>query len=454
MKKILLTLLALVFLIVVASCDNSQNDDGKQGEDPGTQDPEGPVDFDYATPVTDGLKLTQSYEGKSFINDGIGEVTVAQFVDGDTTIFRQKNGGGPNFTGRYQGINTPESTYTVEPWGYAASNFTKTALKNAAKIVLQTEDIDVRTDSNGRYLAWVWLIDETGDSRLLNLELCERGLAFNKANGTSLNNEFSESVLRVTAARAHIYGEKDPDFDYSKNSTPMSLKEIRESYGSVEQCLSQKNKGKRVVVNGVVARMNGSTSCYLQQYDDETNRFYGVYVYGGFTQKSEFAVGNSVIIECRIGYYFGSLQLTDIISIKLRAWGDKTNPDSTVHVDDIEDMSVINPENTLLMGSFVQLHNLVVVGGSDTETSNAFTIRCNYTLNGEIKRLDIRVDANITLRDESNERITTYEYFSGKTFETIKAVVSYYDYDGGESGAYDGYIQLMLTQMSDFTFSE
>ena len=43
------------------------------------------------------------------------------------TNFKTKNGF--TFTARYLGINTPESTYKVEPWGFAASKYTKQQLK-------------------------------------------------------------------------------------------------------------------------------------------------------------------------------------------------------------------------------------------------------------------------------------------------------------------------------------
>ena len=135
--------------------------------------------YNYVTPQTDALKLTDAWEGKDFVKDGIGEVTVSQFVDGDTAHFKTKSG--EKITCRFSGVNTPESTYKVEPWGFAASSFTKSKLKNAYKIVLQSEDMSERFDSTGeRYLTWVWLISEDGDSRLLNLELVEVALAKQK----------------------------------------------------------------------------------------------------------------------------------------------------------------------------------------------------------------------------------------------------------------------------------
>ncbi|MFA5748980.1 MAG: hypothetical protein WC927_02635, partial [Bacilli bacterium] len=43
------------------------------------------------TDYTDALKLEENYVDKSFLDYGIGEVTLAQVVDGDTAHFIDKN---------------------------------------------------------------------------------------------------------------------------------------------------------------------------------------------------------------------------------------------------------------------------------------------------------------------------------------------------------------------------
>ena len=215
-NNILKSLLVFLLVFVLVGCTGGNGGGNQGGGNQGGNENPFEDNYDYKTPETDKLKLTEDYEGKDFIKDGIGEVTISQFVDGDTANFRTKNG--KNFTARFLGINTPESTYKVEPWGFAASKHTKNALKNAYKIVLQCDDINDRVDSTGeRYLSWVWLIDENGDSRLLNLELVELALAKAKANDTTLADVFVKAVYDVTMARCRIYGyENDPDYDYSK----------------------------------------------------------------------------------------------------------------------------------------------------------------------------------------------------------------------------------------------
>ena len=66
--------------------------------------------------------------------------------------------------------------------------------------------------------------------------------------------------------------------------------------------------------------------------------------------------------------------------------------------------------------------------------------------NGTTVRLDIRVGDNINLVGPDG-RITSYQYFSGKTIKSLKAIVSYYDYNTDDNS--NGYIQMMLTSFDD-----
>lgn len=448
-KNIIKYFLLFLLVFILAGCETTHVHNYVNGKCTcGVTDPNyDPFEdnYNYVTPKTDELKLTADWEGKDFIKDGIGEVQISQFVDGDTAHFKTKNG--EKITVRFLGVNTPESTYKVEPWGFAASNYTKKALKNAYKIVLQSEDLEDRFDTTGeRYLSWVWIVSEDGDTRLLNLELAEQALAKAKATDTHLADVFTEAVYDVTINRCRIYGyNNDPDYDYSKESQAMSLKEVKDEYGSIEAAVQGKDKGKKVVVSGVVTRRDGICSAYIQQYNEEDNKYYGVYVYGGYNPKTELKVGNSVIIEGKIGYYFGTLQITDI-TVKVKSFA-PSDTSSVINIEEIEDNSVINIENSALIGNIVNLSNLTVTGGSDDDKSNAFTIRTNYVnASGQNVRLDIRVGDNITLAGPDG-RITSYEYFNGKTIKSLIAIVSYYDYNTDDTN--NGYIQMMLTSFED-----
>ncbi|MDF2698656.1 MAG: nucH [Haloplasmataceae bacterium] len=161
------------------------------------------------TRYTDELTLDASYEGKSFINDGIGIVTFVSKTDGDTAKFRDIKTG-ETFALRFLGIDTPESTPMggFDPWGDEASEFTTEKLENANLIVLEGEGL--RFEGYGRYLGWVWI-----DGRLLNLEIVE--YAYSTAKGSSDSKYFEiflEAERKASGTKKRIWGELDPDYNY------------------------------------------------------------------------------------------------------------------------------------------------------------------------------------------------------------------------------------------------
>lgn len=408
--------------------------------------------FEYKTPITDSVTLTADYQNKDYYDDGIGVVTVLQYVDGDTTIVRTKNG--HKVTIRYLGVDTPESTYTVEPWGFAAANHTKETLKNAKTIVLQTDNGKPgkdNADSTGkRYLAWVW-----ADGKLINLELVELALANSRASDTTLADKFLEAVRPVSLAKVRVYGEKDPDYDYSTTYEQMSLKELHETYGTADAINKELDKGKKVKVSGTIVRKVGITSAYLQQYyiDEETGeeRCYGIYLYGGFNENPRLGVGYSVIITGTIGYYLGSLQISDVSTSNVKV--QSMNNRDEIRITEVEDLYNFT-QDTSQIGNLIQITTpLTITTFYDTPDSNAFSLTASYQdKNGVTRTITIRIDQNITLRDPNGDRITTGEYFKGKTFDSLVTVVGYYDPSQNE--VHDGSIQLMLVLMSDITLAQ
>ena len=80
---------------------------------------------------------------------------VKSYIDGDTTHFYVETSAEfPDgvVKARYLAIDTPESTGRLEEWGKAASAFTKETLKNAAAILLESDDENWNKDNNGRHL--------------------------------------------------------------------------------------------------------------------------------------------------------------------------------------------------------------------------------------------------------------------------------------------------------------
>lgn len=156
----------------------------------------------------DQVKMDFEYEGKSFINDGIGEVELVRSTDGDTARFRDIITG-ETFSLRFLGIDTPESTIEKDPWGKAASDYTKKKLENADTIVLEAEG--ARTENYGRYLGFVWV-----DGVLLNLQIVEEAYSNSTLSKSKYAEYFSLASAHAQATGRRFYGEIDPGYDYDR----------------------------------------------------------------------------------------------------------------------------------------------------------------------------------------------------------------------------------------------
>lgn len=84
---------------------------------------------------------------------------VTKVVDGDTVYVKLENGKEEKV--RFIGVDTPESTTQVEPYGKEAAAYTKSKLLN--KDVWLELDVQER-DKYGRLLAYVWLSPPTKES--------------------------------------------------------------------------------------------------------------------------------------------------------------------------------------------------------------------------------------------------------------------------------------------------
>lgn len=252
-----------------------------------------PENIELNTNETDALTLDFAYETSDFVANGVGEVSLVACVDGDTAVFSE---GGENITVRFLGIDTPESTAKFDPWGKAASSFTCEKLTNATTIVLQSDPASGRTDGYGRYLSWVWY-----DGRLLNLELVE--LAYSKAEGSS-DNLYGDVIfnvnLTVQFSERRVWGEVDPDYDYSLEGIQISIEELVTNYDEYE--------GLKVVLTGIITRRVGATA-FIQQGD------YGIYIYNNISFTPDLTPGNEVILSGLIATKYPSTDDTGAIQV-------------------------------------------------------------------------------------------------------------------------------------------
>ena len=257
-------------------------------------EPKGPEHVDYASE----LKLDMNSDSVK------QEVTVHIYIDGDTTHFNVPASvmDGGVLKARYLAINTPESTGRIEPWGKAASNFTKEKLKNATSIIIESDNGTWNADSTGgRYLVWVWYkTADLTDYRNLNLEILQNGLAI--ASNSAQNRYGDVCVKAIDQAKAeqlYVHSTKqDPDFHYGA-AQEMTLKELRSNITSYE--------GVKVAFEGVISAIYDG-SFYVEEYDEETGMCYGVSAYyqtGGLPGKAlEFIqLGNRVRVVGSVTYF-------------------------------------------------------------------------------------------------------------------------------------------------------
>lgn len=242
------------------------------------------------------------------------EVQVVNYVDGDTVHFAVPESVVADgvLKARFLAVNAPESTGRIEEYGKAASAFTKEKLSTAASIVIESDDGAWNLDSTGgRYLVWVWYKpDAASQYRNLNIELLQNGLAVGSA--ASSNRYGQTCVAAVSQAKnrkLNVYsGQPDPDFFYGE-AVELTIRELREH--------PEEYEGKKVAFSGGIT-VNYGGSVYVEQFDGETGRYYGMPVYYGYNLSGEglsiLSVGNEARIVGSFQFYEtgGVWQVADV----------------------------------------------------------------------------------------------------------------------------------------------
>ena len=375
------------------------------------------------------------------------EVSVHIYIDGDTTHFNVPESvmEGGILKARYLSINTPESTGRIEPWGKAASNFTKEKLKNATSIIIESDDENWNADSTGgRYLVWVWYkTADMTDYRNLNLEILQNGLAI--ASNSAQNRYGDICVKAIDQAKAeklYVYStDKDPDFHYGA-AEEMTLKELRSNITSYE--------GTKVAFEGVISAIYDG-SFYVEEYDEETGMCYGVSAYyqtGGLPGKAlEFIqLGNRVRVVGSVTYFeagdiwqvsgltYSLMNPKDPSNFSLVSSGhepaytsispkDFFNTKITMVVNVTEDGEEIEKEKTftyaeLALDTSISMNDLVVTS-TKVNAKNEVTLTCS---NGGVT---IKVFLGL-LYDADGNRVTKDTY-ANKIINVRGLVDKYYE---------------------------
>ena len=371
------------------------------------------------------------------------KATIKSFVDGDTTHFflDTEVGGSDVLKARYLGINTPESTGKIEEYGKAASAFTKEKLSSAVSIIVESDDENWNADSTGgRYLVWIWYkTTEDGEYRNLNIEILQNGLAI---ASSSANNRYGSTCMaaidQAKAAKLNVHsGQKDPDFYYGE-AVEMDLKELRTNIDAYN--------GIQVAFNGIVTK-NSESTCYVEAYDSETDMYYGMSVYYGYSLSGTglgiLAVGNEVRIVGTVQYYetggtwqvsglnYREMKPNDPGNIQKLSEGNEpafrvTDPATFVNGK----VDIVTEEETksfdyaaLAMSSSIAMENLTVVDiyttrNEDSSSYGAMTLTCKAS-DGTF--VDVRT---AVLLDENGQLVTQDEYMNKVI--SVKGIVDYF----------------------------
>ena len=372
-------------------------------------------------------------------------VTVKMFIDGDTTHFYVPTSVSGNgvLKARYLAINTPESTGKIEEYGKKASNFTKEKLSSASSIIIESENGTWNADSTGdRYLVWIWYrTSESEEYRNLNLEILQNGLAIANASATSRYGEAAVAAInQAKAQKLNVHsGQKDPDFYYGE-AIELTLKELRTNIDAYN--------GMKVAFKGIITKNNANT-IYIEDYDSETDMYYGMAVYYGYNLNGAgleiISVGNEARIVGTVQYYEagGTYQVSDLNyrmmkpddpnNIQLISAGNEpayvlTDPDTFVNGEvtvALEEETITESYAALAMNTSVEIQNLYVMDAyttknEDSASKGAFTLYCR--VNG------IPVTVRTVVLHDEDGNLVKQDAYMGRTIN-VKGIVDYFNGD-------------------------
>ena len=431
MKKRSISIISILLLLCVlisslVACDNSsENND--------------PAENSHVDYVAD-TKLDMNSDSLK------QEVTVKMFIDGDTTHFNVPYSF--DATGvvkaRYLAVNTPESTGKIEEWGKVASNFTKEKLSAATSIIIESDSDRWNYDGNGRYLVWVWYkTADDAEYRNLNIELLQNGLGRGSSSSEGKYGQTAVSAInQAKTEKLYIFSdEKDPTFPYGE-AQEVTIRELRTNIADYV--------GAKVVFEGVITH-NSDWTAFIEEYDPETDMYFGFQIFYGYTSAltSLLGQGNRVRVTGTVSEFNGTYQVSGLGYKPLRP----NDPENTVKISEGNTPAFTETtaerfysQVTLVMGdeektfdykmlalsTSISFKNLVVkevytTTSASASDKGAMTLTCD--LNG--KTISVRT---AVLKDENGNLITA-SYFEGATID-VYGIVDYFDYNNTGNGNY------------------
>jgi micrococcal nuclease len=393
LKRLLYSFLSLILAFALVACGGDENS--------------------FSTKYTDQLQLESEYENKKFMTDGIEIVTLFQAVDGDTAHFLDADN--KNLKIRFLGVNTPESTGQIAPWGNQASAFTKSKLENAAEIVIESEVLGQapEIDATGsRYLAYIWYRpSKNANFRNLNLELIEQCYSFftGLEDNLKYGETFRKAYVEVYPKKLRVFGELDPDFDYTGGVSNITIAELRYN-------LSSYSTGTNLKITARVVRSVGN-SLFIEDTEetviDGKSIKAGIFLYHSFISAlGKYKIGDVISFECQASdsetYGF---QLVNARNLR------KVEEGTEVEIKELpEDASSLKDYE----GSVVKISEFTVTGiGNQNEETRAYTIFGTLKNGAETQ---VRIDA------DTNPKLAYSYPVIGKTYQVIGGISRFVDF--------------------------
>jgi len=424
MNKKLLFLSLILGAIGLASCDITSSIPSVDSSDSSGEVSSSQINYvDYVH--DSNVRLTYDYKGKDFYKDGIGAMELKMCIDGDTAHFYPvvKTTSDEPVKARYYGIDTPESTGKIQPYGHAASEFNKEKLKNAAAngtIVVSTPTgltaaqiaggsnpyMSPKPDSTGsRYVSLVWINETVKNASydsliLLNLWIVQDGYSWVKNVGDipEYADTFYAAENQAKGMLLNLFSGKDDPWMPTGDYQLVNLLEMKLEMERLIQdpTSAYKYDNQKLRVRGTVAGYANHT-LYLTTFytKDEGARkdegeWAGINIYCGPSAiASRFTIINTVVELCGIMSYsenFG-VQLSGV-----------NFPNSTLKNKDTDAQVIIKAEdnteeyrlevqaynstqlNNCVANSNLECFNTAIRLGQIDEQSEEFvseTITCN-----------------------------------------------------------------------------
>jgi endonuclease YncB( thermonuclease family) len=433
MKKNIFAKLAILALssLTLFSCVNNKSSASDSASATATSSETPMVDY------VSQAKLTIDYTGKTFLDNGIGQVKLVEKVDGDTAHFKQVSGSTLTIKGRYLCIDTPESTGMIEPWGHKASNFNGEKLLNAKTIVLSSQAETAggtytgpSLDSTGsRYLVYVWVSTKenaaSSDLELVNLSLVQAGLSKAKgAEKTDYAELFRKAAAQAQAKDLYVWSDAvDPEVPVGDHK--VTLKQIIDGVDAEGNAFDWTDSKATFTATVVMTGPDNGAAFLNKDFTWDENGTthtlrYGIYV---FTQYIVFdplvTIGNELEVTGIVSDYKGVKQLVGVSysayypeddDMKILSTGNKIDPltgTAAVLGVDANINVVVKAEGLKCTGGYATQN-------AATKTAYSFTLYCEDST----AKLNIYIADTIAISD-GKYRVTTVDFFQNATSLTI-----------------------------------